>query len=131
MRMKNLTHALALAFTLALTALIGVGCSCDEDEFNGKEACQKLVDAVNGVLAGCNEPPVGEAEVCGYGTDSCSEVAYCNPKVDVEACVKRIQQQSCLDVKTAVVSLSECEDLQRNIAASCGPKSGGYEGDDD
>ncbi|MDI3283721.1 hypothetical protein [Polyangium sp. 15x6] len=133
MRMKNLTRALALTFTFALAALIGVGCSCDEDEFNGKDACQKLVDAVNGVRAGCsNLPPVEDSEVCGYETDACNDAGGCSPKVDVEACVKRLQQFSCTDAEAGAYRVAECKDVFYNIQLSCSPKSGGnYGGDDD
>jgi len=129
--MKDLTHAVALAFSFALTALIGMGCSCDEDEFDAKDACQKLVDATNGVLAGCNEPPLGASAVCETEIDSCHENAYCSPKVDVEACVKRLQQKTCVDAKIGPRAYPECRDLLGNILGSCGPEGGGYEGDDD
>ncbi|WP_281327640.1 hypothetical protein [Polyangium sp. 6x1] len=129
--MKNLTRALALTFTLALTALIGVGCSCDEDEFNAKDTCQKLVDAVNGVRAGCNEAPVGALEVCETEIGSCSEGAYCSAKVDVDACVKRIQEFSCMSSAFSPRTVPECQDVLGNILGSCGPETGGGDDDDD
>lgn len=133
MRTTSLSRVLAISFSLALAAVLGVGCSCEENEFDGATACQKLVDAANGVLQTCGKPAVDANDVCLASTDDCSSASGCSAKVDVNGCVKHIQALSCDSVQFREYAFGTiCSDVLSNIKTSCDRTStGDSDWDDD
>ncbi|MDC0741966.1 hypothetical protein [Polyangium mundeleinium] len=133
MRTNPLSRALAISFSFALAALLGIGCSCEENEFDGATACQKLVDAANGVLQTCNKPAVDANDVCLASTDDCSSISGCSAKVDVDACVKLIQARDCGSVELREYAWGTvCTDVLANIKTSCDrTRTGSGDSDDD
>ncbi|MDI1429730.1 hypothetical protein [Polyangium sorediatum] len=130
MRTNPLSRVLAISFSLGLAALLGVGCSCDEDEFDGATACQKLTDAANGVLSTCGKPAVDENDVCSTSTTNCSSISGCSATVDVDSCVKLIQASSCDDVQIRAYAFQTiCADVTNNINIACARSSTGGSSD--
>ncbi len=120
MHTKKNSRALALGFLFAASSLIAIGCSCDDDEFNGADACQKLVDAANGVLSSCGQPALLDTDVCSYSVGDCVGYLGCSPKVDVNACVTAIQGLDCTSVSSrSYASITECAAVLDNIQTAC------------
>jgi hypothetical protein len=112
---------------LSLPVVLGAGCCCDDDEYSGKDACARLVDAANSVLAACGSSAVDEYAVCNTATGSCTEISGCSAKSDVDACAAEIRKLNCNDVSSRTyASAGACVGVLKNISDSC---SGG--GDDD
>ena len=125
MQTKKTSRAFALALLFAASSLIGIGCSCDDDEFNGGDACQKLVDAANGVLSSCGQPALVDTDVCSYSIGDCVGYLGCSPKVDVNACVTAIKGLDCASVSSrSYASVTECAAVLDNIQTACAPSSG-------
>ncbi|HRI64718.1 MAG TPA: hypothetical protein PK156_10765 [Polyangium sp.] len=120
MHTKKNPRALALVFLFAASSLIAIGCSCDDDEFNGADACQKLVDAANGVLSSCGQPALLDTDVCSYSVGDCVGYLGCSPKVDVNACVTAIKGLDCTSVSSrSYASVTECAAVLDNIQTAC------------
>jgi hypothetical protein len=120
MQTKKKSHILSLGIFFAFSAVLIAGCSCDDDEFDGAAACQKLVDAANGVLTSCMMSAAVETDVCSYSTGNCVGYLGCSPKVDVDACVKAIQGMNCDGVSTrSYASVLECQAVLDNIQTAC------------
>jgi hypothetical protein len=112
---------------VALPVALGAGCCCDDDEYNGKDACAQLVAAANSVLSTCGSPTVDDYAVCNTATGSCTEVSGCSARSDVDACAAEIKKLGCNDVSSRTyASAGACVGVLKNISSSC---SGG--GDDD
>ena len=124
MQTKKKPHAFALALLIVFSAVIAAGCSCDDDEFDGGTACQKLVDAANVVLTSCSLSAVADIDVCSYSIGDCVGYLGCSPKVDVNACVSTIKAASCDSVSTrSWASLTECTAVLDTIQTACAPSS--------
>lgn len=130
MQMKTKHHARALALLFAFSAVIAAGCSCDDDEFNGADACQKLVDAANGVLKSCGQPALLDTDVCAHSVGDCVGYLGCSPKVDVNACVTAIQGLDCASVSArSYANVLECTAVLDNIQTACAGSSGSSDWD--
>lgn len=117
-------HASALALLFAFAAVFAAGCSCDDDEFNGADACQKLVDAANSVLTSCGQPALADTDVCSYSIGDCAGYVGCSPKVDVNACVTAIKALDCSSVSArSYANLTECSGVLDKIQTACAPSS--------
>lgn len=126
MDIKKKPHVSALALFFAFAAVIAAGCSCDDDEFNGADACQKLVDAANGVLQSCGQPALADTDVCSFSAGDCVGYLGCSPKVDVNACVTAIKTLDCSSVQArSYANILECTAVLENIETACAPRSGG------
>ena len=124
MQNRKKHHAFAVALLFAFAAVFAAGCGCDDDEFNGADACQKLVDAANGVLTSCGQPAVADTDVCSYSIGDCNVYLGCTPKVDVNACVTAIKSLDCASVSgRSYTTLSECKPVLDNIQTACSPSS--------
>lgn len=120
MQTKKTRHASTLAFFFAFTAVIAAGCSCDDDEFNGADACQKLVDAANSVLTSCGQSALVDTDVCSYSAGDCVGYLGCSPKVDVDACVSAIKSLDCSGVQSrSYTNVLECTAVLDNIQTAC------------
>lgn len=126
MQTKKKPHAYALALFFAFAAVIAAGCSCDDEEFNGADACQKLVDAANSVLTSCGQSALADTDVCTYSIADCVGYLGCSPKVDVNACVTAIKAMDCANVSSrSYASINECAAVLDNIQTACPPPSSG------
>lgn len=118
-------HVSALALLFAFAAVFAAGCSCDDDEFNGADACQKLVDAANSVLTSCGQAALADTDVCTYSIGDCVGYLGCSPKVDVNACVTSIKALDCSSVSArSYANLTECSAVLDNVKTACAPSSG-------
>jgi hypothetical protein len=125
MQIKKKPHALALILLSLFSAIIVAGCSCDDDEFDGATACQKLVDAANGVLSSCSLPALADTDVCTYSIGDCRGYLGCSPQVDVNACVTAIKALDCNSVSSrSYANITECTAVLDNIQTACSPSSG-------
>ena len=124
MQIKKKTHLFALALLSLFSALVVAGCSCSDDEFDGATACQKLVDAANGVLTSCSMAAVADTDVCSFSIADCRGYLGCSPQVDVNACVTAIKALDCNSVSArSYTTLSECVPVLENIETACAPSS--------
>jgi hypothetical protein len=130
MQIKKKQQAFALALLSIFSALIIAGCSCDDNEFDGATACQKLVDAANGVLTGCSMPALADTDVCSFSIGDCRGYLGCSPQVDVNACVTAIKTLDCASVSArSYANITECTAVLENIDTACAPSSGGSDFD--
>jgi hypothetical protein len=124
MQIKKKQRAFALAVLSLFSAFIVAGCSCDDDEFDGATACQKLVDAANGVLTSCSLPAVADTDVCSFSIGDCRGYLGCSPQVDVNACVTAIKALDCSSVSArSYANITECTAVLDNIETACAPSS--------
>lgn len=132
MQKARIHHSLVVFVSLVFAGALAFGCSCADDEFNGAEACNKLVDAANAVLSSCGEPAKDSFDVCGHSTDTCSSgLVGCTPKTDVEGCVAAIKALSCGEVQARDYAiLTACADVLTNISSSCSTSSDDDDFDD-
>lgn len=124
MHSKKKTHAFALAFLSLFSAVVIAGCSCDDNEFDGATACQKLVDAANGVLSSCSLPALADTDVCSFSIGDCRGYLGCSPQVDVNSCVTAIKALDCNSVSSrSYANITECAAVLDNIQTACAPSS--------
>lgn len=121
MQNKKKHHRSALALLFAFTAVIAAGCGCDEEkEFDSGQACDMLVEAVNGVLTSCGQLTVDDLNVCGYYSADCIANDGCSPKADVNTCVASIKALDCTNISTVgYATLAGCSGVYTNIADTC------------
>jgi hypothetical protein len=102
---------------------------CVKDEDSAVVACDRVTEAVNGVLADCGVPAVDASVVC--DGEVCDRLRGCTERVDVDACVDAIGGLSCTDAQNrSYAGLLQCEPVFQKMVTSCASSDGDSDWDD-